>query len=110
MTALTAAPGGYRATAASGIDRAIRLSAAAAVLAVAGIAAIGRALLRRYRGAGLRRVPSRSQPLRADSTTRATAIRSLRAGGRRVSLPGGRPPLPTREMVTELPKPLLTMM
>jgi hypothetical protein len=38
MTALTAS-GGYRAPAASSIDRAIRLSTAAAVLAVAGIAA-----------------------------------------------------------------------
>ena len=39
MTAVAAPSGGYRATAASGIDRAIRLSTAAAVLAVAGIAA-----------------------------------------------------------------------
>jgi electron transfer flavoprotein alpha/beta subunit len=39
MTALAVAPGGCRATAASGIDRAIRLSTAAASLAVAGIAA-----------------------------------------------------------------------
>jgi hypothetical protein len=39
MTALAAAPGDYRATRTSSIDRAIRLSTAAAVLAVAGIAA-----------------------------------------------------------------------
>ncbi len=39
MTALATSSGGSRATAASGIDHAIRLSAAAAVLAVAGIAA-----------------------------------------------------------------------
>ena len=39
MTALATASGGYRATAVSGIDRAIRLSTAVAVLAVAGIAA-----------------------------------------------------------------------
>ena len=39
MTALAAVPGGYRATAASSLDRAIRLSTAVAVLAVAGIAA-----------------------------------------------------------------------
>ena len=39
MTALAAPSGGSRATAASSIDRAIRLSTAAAVLAVAGIAA-----------------------------------------------------------------------
>ena len=39
MTAVAAPSGGYRATAASGIDRAIRLSTAAAVLAMAGIAA-----------------------------------------------------------------------
>jgi Protein of unknown function (DUF2637) len=39
MTALAAASGGYRATAANSMDRAIRLSTAAAVLAVAGIAA-----------------------------------------------------------------------
>ena len=39
MTALTTAPSGSRATAASGVDRAIRLSTAAAVLAVAGVAA-----------------------------------------------------------------------
>jgi hypothetical protein len=39
VTALTAAPGSYRPTAAGTTDRAIRLSTAAAVLAVAGIAA-----------------------------------------------------------------------
>ena len=39
MTMFAAAPGGYYATATSSIDRAIRLSTAAAVLAVAGIAA-----------------------------------------------------------------------
>ena len=39
MTALVTASGNYRATAVSSIDRAIRLSTAAAVLAVAGIAA-----------------------------------------------------------------------
>ena len=39
MTALAAASGGYRATAVSSIDRAIRLSTAVAVLAVADIAA-----------------------------------------------------------------------
>ena len=39
MTALTTAPGGYRATGAKGIDCGIRLSTAAVVLAVAGIAA-----------------------------------------------------------------------
>ena len=39
MTAITTSPAGSRATAASGIDHAIRLSTAAAVLAVAGIAA-----------------------------------------------------------------------
>ena len=39
MTAFAAASDDYRATAASSIDRAIRLSTAAAVLAVAGIAA-----------------------------------------------------------------------
>ena len=39
MTALAAVPGGSRAPAANSIDRAIRLSTAAAVLAVAGIAA-----------------------------------------------------------------------
>ena len=39
MTALAAPSGGYRTTAASSIDRAIRRSAAAAVLAVTGIAA-----------------------------------------------------------------------
>jgi hypothetical protein len=39
MTALASASGSYRVTAVSSTDRAIRLSTAAAVLAVAGIAA-----------------------------------------------------------------------
>ena len=46
MTALAAASGGSRATAASSIDRAIRLSTAAAVLAVAGGILAGNQLAR----------------------------------------------------------------
>jgi hypothetical protein len=40
MTVFTAAPDGYRTNAVNRIDRAIRLPTAAALLAVAGIAAI----------------------------------------------------------------------
>ena len=45
----------------------------------------------KIRRARLRRVPSRSQPLTADSPARATAVRSRRTGGRRVSPPDGQP-------------------
>jgi len=58
------------------------------------------------RRAALRRVPPQPQPLTASSRAGATAIRPLRVGGRRVSLPGSRLPLPGRGRATARLKPM----
>jgi uncharacterized protein DUF2637 len=61
------------------------------------------------RRAALRRVPPQPQPLTVSSTARTTTIDPLRAGGRRVSMPGSRPPLPARSMVAGFPEPVPVM-
>ena len=76
MTALVTASGNYRATAASSIDRAIRLSTAAAVLAVAGIAACvsywhAYAVVRAYGGSG---ITARLEPATIDGLVYASGM------------------------------------
>jgi hypothetical protein len=89
MTTLTAAPGGYRATAARGIDRAIRLSTAAAVLAVAGIAAYvsywhAYAVVRAHGGNG---ITARLEPATIDGLAYASSMVILYAARHRVPVP-----------------------
>ena len=89
MTALTAAPGGYHATAASGIDRAIRLSTAAAVLAVAGIAAYvsywhAYAVVRAH---GENGITARLEPATIDGLVYASSMVILYAARHRVPVP-----------------------
>lgn len=88
MTVL-AASGGYRATATSSIDRAIRLSTAAAVLAVAGIAAYvsywhAYAVVRSYGEAG---ITARMEPATIDGLVYASSMVVLYAARHRVPVP-----------------------
>ena len=88
MTAL-AAPGGYGAPAASGIDRAIRLSTAAAVLAVAGIAAYvsywhAYAVVRAHGESG---ITARLEPTTIDGLVYASSMVVLYAARHRVPVP-----------------------
>jgi hypothetical protein len=89
MTALVTASGNYRATAASSIDRAIRLSTAAAVLAVAGIAACvsywhAYAVVRAYGGSG---ITARLEPATIDGLVYASSMVILYAALHRVPVP-----------------------
>ena len=85
MTALVTASGNYRATAVSSIDRAIRLSTAAAVLAVAGIAAYvsywhAYAVVRAYGGSG---ITARLEPATIDGLVYASSMVILYAARHR---------------------------
>ena len=89
MTALVTASGNYRATAVSSIDRAIRLSTAAAVLAVAGIAAYvsywhAYAVVRAYGGSG---ITARLEPATIDGLVYASSMVILYAARHRVPAP-----------------------
>ena len=89
MTVSAAASGGYRANAASGIDRAIRLSAVAAVLAVAGIAAYvsywyAYAVVRAH---GENGITARLEPATIDGLVYASSMVVLYAARRRVPVP-----------------------
>ena len=89
MTVLAAASGDYRATAASGIDRAIRLSTAAAVLGVAGIAAYvsywhAYAVVRAHGESG---VTARLVPATIDGLVYASSMVILYAARHRVPVP-----------------------
>ena len=89
MTALATTSGGYRTTAVSGIDRAIRLSTAAAVLAVAGIAAYvsywhAYAVIRAYGGSG---ITGRLEPATIDGLVFASSMVILYAARHRVPVP-----------------------
>ena len=89
MTALAAPSGGYGATAASSIDRAIRLSTAAAVLAVAGIAAYvsywhAYAVVRAHGESG---ITARLEPATIDGLVYASSMVVLYAARHRVPVP-----------------------
>jgi hypothetical protein len=89
MTALAAPSGGYRATAASSIDRAIRISTAAAVLAVAGIAAYvsywhAYAVVRAHGEGG---ITARLEPATIDGLVYASSMVILYAARHRVPVP-----------------------
>jgi len=89
MTVLASAPDGYRATGASGIDRVIRLSTAAAVLAVAGIAAYvsywhAYAVVRAH---GENGITARLEPATIDGLVYASSMVILYAARHRVSVP-----------------------
>ena len=89
MTALVTASGNYRATVVSSIDRAIRLSTAAAVLAVAGIAAYvsywhAYAVVRAYGGSG---ITARLEPATIDGLVYASSMVILYAARHRVPAP-----------------------
>jgi len=89
MTAFVTASGNSRATAASSIDRAIRLSTAAAVLAVAGIAACvsywhAYAVVRAYGESG---ITARLEPATIDGLVYASSMVILYAALHRVSVP-----------------------
>ena len=89
MTAVGAACGSYRTTSASSIDRAIRLSTAAAVLAVAGIAAYvsywhAYAVVRAYGGSG---ITARLEPATIDGLVYASSMVILYAALHRVPVP-----------------------
>ncbi len=89
MTALTAASSGTRMTAASGIDRAIRLSTAAAVLAVAGIAAYvsywhAYAVVRAHGESG---ITARLEPATIDGLVYASSMVILYAARHRAPVP-----------------------
>ena len=89
MTALAAASGGYRATAVSSIDRAIRLSTAVAVLAVAGIAAYvsywhAYAVVRAHGETG---ITARLEPASIDGLVYASSMVVLYAARHRVPVP-----------------------
>jgi hypothetical protein len=88
MTALATNSGGSRATAAS-IDHAIRLSTAAAVLAVAGVAAYvsywhAYAVVRAYGGSG---ITARLEPATIDGLVYASSMVILYAARHRVPVP-----------------------
>ena len=89
MTVLAAASDDYRATAASGIDRAIRLSTAAAVLGVAGIAAYvsywhAYAVVRAHGESG---VTARLVPATIDGVVYASSMVILYAARHRIAVP-----------------------
>jgi hypothetical protein len=89
MTALVTASGNYRVTAVSSIDRAIRLSTAAAVLAVAGIAAYvsywhAYAVVRAYGGSG---ITARLEPATIDGLVYASSMVILYAARHRIPAP-----------------------
>jgi Protein of unknown function (DUF2637) len=89
MTVLAAASDDYRATAASGIDRAIRLSTAAAVLGVAGIAAYvsywhAYAVVRAHGESG---VTARLVPATIDGLVYASSMVILYAARHRMPVP-----------------------
>ena len=89
MTIFAAAPGGYHATATSSIDRAIRLSTAAAVLAVAGIAAYvsywhAYAVVRAHGETG---ITARLEPATIDGLVYASSMVVLYAARHRVPVP-----------------------
>ena len=89
MTVFAAASDDYRATAASGIDRAIRLSTAAAVLAVAGIAAYvsywhAYAVVRAHGESG---VTARLVPATIDGLVYASSMVVLYAARHRIPVP-----------------------
>jgi Protein of unknown function (DUF2637) len=89
MTALVRASGNYHATAVRSIDRAIRLSTAAAVLAVAGIAAYvsywhAYAVVRAYGGNG---ITARLEPATIDGLVYASSMVILYAARHRVPAP-----------------------
>ncbi len=89
MTALVTASGNHRVTAVSSIDRAIRLSTAAAVLAVAGIAAYvsywhAYAVVRAYGGSG---ITARLEPATIDGLVYASSMVILYAARHRVPAP-----------------------
>jgi hypothetical protein len=89
MTVLATSSGGSRATAASSIDHAIRLSTAAAVLAVAGIAAYvsywhAYAVVRAYGGSG---ITARLEPATIDGLVYASSMVILYAARHRVPVP-----------------------
>jgi len=89
MTVFAAAAGGYRTDAASSIDRAICLSAAAAVLAVAGIAAYvsswhAYAVLRAHGESG---ITARLEPATIDGLVYASSMVMLSAVWHRVPVP-----------------------
>jgi len=89
MTLFAAAADGYRTNAASGIDRAIRLSTAAAVLAVAGIAAYvsywhAYAVLQAHGETG---ITARLEPATIDGLVYASSMVVLYAARHRVPVP-----------------------
>ena len=89
MTALATSAGGSHATGASGTDYAIRLSTAAAVLAVAGVAAYvsywhAYAVVRAYGGSGL---TARLEPATIDGLVYASSMDVLYAARHRVPVP-----------------------
>ena len=89
MIALAAPSGGYRATAASSVDHAIRLSTAAAVLAVAGIAAYvsywhAYAVVRAHGESG---ITARLEPATIDGLVYASSMVILYAARHRVPVP-----------------------
>ena len=89
MTVVAAATDGYRANAASSIDRAIRLSTAAAVLAVAGIAAYvsywhAYAVVRAHGESG---ITARLEPATIDGLVYASSMVVLYAARHRVPVP-----------------------
>jgi Protein of unknown function (DUF2637) len=89
MTVFAAAANGYRTNAASSIDRAIRLSTAAAVLAVAGIAAYvsywhAYAVVRAHGESG---ITARLEPATIDGLVYASSMVVLYAARHRVPVP-----------------------
>jgi len=89
MTVVAAAADGYRTHAASSIDRAIRLSTAAAVLAVAGIAAYvsywhAYAVVRAHGESG---ITARLEPATIDGLVYASSMLVLYAARHRVPVP-----------------------
>jgi hypothetical protein len=89
MTVFAAASDRHRATATSGIDRAIRLSTAAAVLAVAGIAAYvsywhAYAVVRAHGESG---ITARLEPATIDGLVYASSMVVLYAARHRVPVP-----------------------
>ena len=89
MTALTAPPGSYHGTAASSTDRAIRLSTAVAVLAVAAIAAYvsywhAYAVVCGYGESG---ITARLEPATIDGLVYASSVVVLYAARHRVPVP-----------------------
>jgi hypothetical protein len=89
MTAFAAAPDSYRSTAANGIDRVIRLSTAAAVLAVAGIAAYvsywhAYAVVLAYGESG---ITARLEPATIDGLVYASSMVILYAARHRIPVP-----------------------